>query len=109
MLKIEASTLEIAYKNAADQLECSITQLKIEVVQVPSKGFLGLFKKSAIIVAIRLDEQEKKEPQKIKKEETPKKSEIKKPSNFQKPLKEKVQNEKIYKEKPVKKRKYKKF
>jgi len=58
MLKIEASTLEIAYADAASKLECSITQLKIEVVQVPSKGFLGFFKKSAIIVALRLDEKE---------------------------------------------------
>jgi spoIIIJ-associated protein len=66
MLKIEASTLEIAYQNAASKLECSITQLKIEVVQVPSKGFLGFFKKRAIIVAIRLEEQEpEKKPLKV--------------------------------------------
>ena len=58
MLKIEASTLEIAYADAASKLECSITQLKIEVVQVPSSGFLGFFKKSAIIVALRLEEKE---------------------------------------------------
>lgn len=58
MLKIEASTLEVAYQNAASKLECSITELKIEVVQVPSKGFLGFFKKSAIIVVIRLKEKE---------------------------------------------------
>lgn len=58
MLKIEASTLEMAYADAASQLECSITQLKIEVVQVPSSGFLGFFKKSAIIVALRLEEKE---------------------------------------------------
>ena len=53
MIKIEALTLEEAYQNAASSLECSVTELKIEVVQAPSKGFLGLFKKSAIIVAIR--------------------------------------------------------
>ncbi len=53
MVKIEAATLEEAYKNAACSLKCSVTELKIEVAQVPSKGFLGFFKKSAIIVAIR--------------------------------------------------------
>lgn len=89
MLKIEASTLEIAYANAASQLECSITQLKIEVVQVPSSGFLGFFKKSAIIVALRLDEkeiaplEEKTEDKKpvrevSKKEETKKTQKVKK-------------------------------
>jgi spoIIIJ-associated protein len=51
MIKIEALTLEEAYSQAASRLECSVTQLKIEVVQVPSKGLLGLFKKPAIIVA----------------------------------------------------------
>ena len=53
MIKIEAVTLEEAYSNAADTLKCSVTELKIEVVQVPSSGFLGLFKKSAIIVAVK--------------------------------------------------------
>lgn len=53
MIKIEAVTLEAAYQNAASQLECSVTELKIEVVQAPSKGILGLFKKPAIIVAIK--------------------------------------------------------
>ncbi|MBU1657905.1 Jag N-terminal domain-containing protein [bacterium] len=52
MIKIEAVTLEDAYKNAASSLNCSVTQLKIEVIQYPSKGILGLFKKSAIIVAV---------------------------------------------------------
>jgi len=51
MIKIEAVTLEEAYSNAALKLECSVTELAIEVVQSPSNGFLGLFKKSAIIVA----------------------------------------------------------
>ncbi|MDF1882860.1 Jag N-terminal domain-containing protein [Sulfurimonas sp. SAG-AH-194-C21] len=102
MLKIEASTLEIAYSNAASQLECSITQLKIEVVQVPSSGFLGFFKKSAIIVAIRLEETqvEPKIPKATKKEiktqtksrqETPKHNESKKSESKKtpKPPKEK--------------------
>ena len=53
MIKIEASTLELAYQNAALELECSVTELKVEVVQIPSKGFFGLFQKSAIIVAVK--------------------------------------------------------
>jgi len=51
MIKIEANTLEIAYQEAASKLECSITELQIEVVQHPKNGFLGFFKKSAVIVA----------------------------------------------------------
>ncbi|MDA7817817.1 Jag N-terminal domain-containing protein [Sulfurimonas sp.] len=53
MIKIESITLEEAYQDAASKLECSVTQLNIEVIQSPSKGFLGLFKKSAIIVATK--------------------------------------------------------
>lgn len=51
MIKIEAITLDEAYTDAAKSLECSVSELKVEVVQVPSNGFLGFFKKSAIIVA----------------------------------------------------------
>lgn len=49
--KIEANTLEEAYEHASKQFNCSITNLEIEVVQQPSKGFLGFGKKKAIIVA----------------------------------------------------------
>lgn len=51
MIKIEAVTLEDAFNDAATSLKCSVTELAVEVVQVPSSGFMGLFKKSAIIVA----------------------------------------------------------
>jgi len=51
MVKIEAESLESAYSLAAGKLSCSITQLNIEVIQAPSKGILGLFRKKAIIVA----------------------------------------------------------
>ncbi len=53
MIKIEAITLEEAYKEASSKLNCSITELKIEVVQSPSKGLFGLFKKNAIIVVAK--------------------------------------------------------
>ena len=51
MIKIEAITLEDAYSQAAKQLDCSVTELTVEVVQYPSNGILGLFRKKAIIVA----------------------------------------------------------
>ena len=75
MTKIEAVTLEAAYLDAASTLKCSITELQIEVVQQPSSGFLGLFKKSAIIVVIK-KEIEKVEPQAEPKVEV--KTEVKK-------------------------------
>jgi len=62
MVKIEAITLEEAYADAAKELQCSVTELKIEVVQTPSSGFLGFFKKSAIIVAVIGEKEFKKEP-----------------------------------------------
>jgi len=52
MIKIEAISLVKAYEDAATALKCSVTELKIEVIQTPSNGFLGFFKKSAIIVAV---------------------------------------------------------
>jgi len=53
MKKVEAPTLEEAYQKASQELECSISELQCEVVQHPSQGLLGLFKKTAIIVAVR--------------------------------------------------------
>jgi len=51
MKKFEAPTLEEAYAAAAKAFSCSITELEIQVVQNPSRGFLGLGKKPAVIVA----------------------------------------------------------
>ncbi len=48
-ISFEGTTLEEAYESATSTLKCSITDLHIEVVQSPSKGFLGLFAKKAII------------------------------------------------------------
>jgi spoIIIJ-associated protein len=45
----EGETLEIAYKKATLEYKCSLAELKSEVVQLPNSGFLGLFKKDAII------------------------------------------------------------
>ncbi len=51
MKRIEASTLEEAYKIACDHFACSMKELKYEIIQYPSSGFLGLFSKTAIIIA----------------------------------------------------------
>jgi spoIIIJ-associated protein len=50
---IEAPTLEEAYTKASEELNCSITDLEAQIVQNPSKGFLGFGKKNAIIVVAR--------------------------------------------------------
>lgn len=55
MKKIEAPTLELAYAQAAVLFNCSVTQLQVEIIQFPSSGILGLFKKPAIIVAAPLE------------------------------------------------------
>ncbi|DAB40764.1 MAG TPA: hypothetical protein CFH81_00200 [Sulfurovum sp. UBA12169] len=52
MKKVHAPTLEEAYQKAAKELECSVTELKYEVVQHPFKGLFGFFKKEAIIIAV---------------------------------------------------------
>lgn len=51
MVKIEAQTLEEAYKKASAKLRCSVSELKVEVIQKPSQGVFGLFKKGAVIIA----------------------------------------------------------
>ena len=83
MIKIEALTLEEAYREASLKLKCSVTELKTEVVQHPSSGFMGLFKKSAIIVAtceVSSDKQVakvKKDEQKLQQKTTTKKEDTK--------------------------------
>ena len=72
MKKFEAKTLEEAYELASAGLETSITNIEIEIIQHPSKGFLGFGSKNAIIVA-RTKENNSyyshKKEQKIKKKE----------------------------------------
>ncbi len=53
MKKIEAPTLEEAYTKACRELGCTMSELKYEIVQYPSKGFLGFFSKDAVIVATK--------------------------------------------------------
>ena len=51
MKRIEAKTLEEAYVKAAELLRCSVSDLEYEIIQRPTKGFLGLGAKNAVIVA----------------------------------------------------------
>lgn len=53
MKRIEADTLEEAYSKAAKELNCSVTQINYEIVQHPTTGMMGLFKKTAIIIAVK--------------------------------------------------------
>ena len=102
MTRIEAITLEAAYIDAASTLKCSITELQIEVVQQPSSGFLGFFKKSAIIIVV------KKELQKEKVKTKPKVKEVVKPTTKEEktpPKESKKFEKKAKKEKPKKEEK----
>ena len=89
MIKIEAITLEEAYQNAATTLDCSVTELKIEVVQNPSSGFLGMFKKSAIIVAaVEIKLTEKKTKNKVAEKQAEPKKPVKEEKKAPKPKKQ---------------------
>ncbi|MEA2019218.1 MAG: Jag N-terminal domain-containing protein [Campylobacterota bacterium] len=47
--EFQGKTLEEAYEKASTSLKCSVTDLEIDIIQAPSKGFLGFFTKDAII------------------------------------------------------------
>jgi len=68
MKKIEAQTLELAYINAAKEFTCSITELDISIIQNSSSGFLGMFKKSAIIEVERKSVNRKNKNQRNRKD-----------------------------------------
>jgi spoIIIJ-associated protein len=69
MIKVEAPTLQEAYSKAARELSCSVIDLEINILQNGSGGFLGMFKKSAIIEVHRKGSkpvrEERKEPQHV--------------------------------------------
>jgi len=53
MKRIEAETLEAAYSKAAKEFGCSVTEINYEIIQHPTSGMMGLFKKTAIIIAVK--------------------------------------------------------
>ncbi|NQY22426.1 MAG: Jag N-terminal domain-containing protein [Campylobacteraceae bacterium] len=73
MKQFEGKSLEEVYTLATTEFKCSITELYIEVIQQPSKGFLGFGRKTAMIAV----SYEKEKTQVLKKEETFKKVNIK--------------------------------
>lgn len=50
MTKFTAPTIELALLEASKELKCSIVDLEYEIIEKPSKGFLGLGKRDAKIV-----------------------------------------------------------
>ncbi len=52
-MRIEANTLPEAFSKAASELSCSVTELDYEIIQHPSGGLFGFFKKNAIIDAYK--------------------------------------------------------
>lgn len=52
MKKFEAKCLEEAYELATNEFNCSITDLRIDIIQQSSKGFFGFGRKTAIIMAV---------------------------------------------------------
>jgi len=69
MKRIEADTLEEAYSKAAKALACSVTEINYEIIQYPTSGVMGLFKKTAIIIAVKKIVEVKEEPIQEKKKE----------------------------------------
>ncbi len=59
--QIESKTIEEAYLKASKEFNCSIVELDIEIVQNPSVGILGMFKKNAIISVRKKGEKEQSE------------------------------------------------
>lgn len=59
MITVNASTLEEAYTKASKEFGCSIVELDIAVVQNPSKGFLGMFAKEAIVEVEHKDDKKR--------------------------------------------------
>jgi len=73
MKRIEADTLEEAYSKAAKALSCSVTEINYEIIQHPTTGVMGLFKKTAIIIAAKkstIATVEEKEPVVVELEKT---------------------------------------
>jgi spoIIIJ-associated protein len=97
MKRIEAETLEEAYIEASKEFGCSITEINYEIIQYPTTGVMGLFKKTAIIVAVRkasvVDKEVKKSVEKdIVKVRKPKKKKIETPKITKVEKKKKSEN-----------------
>ena len=45
MKHVEAKTIDDAYVKAAQEFECSVRELDIKIIQSPSNGFLGTYRR----------------------------------------------------------------
>ncbi|HHD82044.1 MAG TPA: protein jag [Campylobacterales bacterium] len=95
MKRVEADTLEEAYSKAAKELGCSVTEINCEIVQYPTSGLIGLFKKTAIIVAAKKIQIENE----VQEEITPSKQNSVKPLKAKEEIKE--PKEKVVKEETI--------
>ena len=76
MKKIEADNLENALIKASNLFNCSVVDLEYEIIQNPSKGFLGFGKKPSIIcveskIKTTKEESKKENPKPTHKTSTP--------------------------------------
>ena len=78
MARIEADTLQEAYSKAARELSCSVVDLEITILQNGSGGFLGMFKKNAIIEVERKGAKVREQREKRDTTPTPKDDEAEK-------------------------------
>jgi spoIIIJ-associated protein len=102
-VRIEAETLQEAFEIAAHRLNRSVTDLpKIRVIQKPSKGVLGFFKKPAIIEVEGIDKKVVNATQKEINEKEIVSDDIKEKKNLFSSLFSKV-NSKVKKRKKLKK------
>jgi spoIIIJ-associated protein len=61
MIQIVATTIDEAYIKAAEEFQCSVRELDIQIIQAPSAGFLGMFKKEAIVEVCKVGDKPKKQ------------------------------------------------
>ena len=58
-MRVEAKTLDEAIIRASEELSISASKIKYELIQRPSNGFLGLFRRNAIINVLNKKKQPK--------------------------------------------------
>lgn len=98
-MRIEADNLKEAYQKVVDEFKCSITELDIQVIQHPSNGIMGFFKKTAILEVSK----EGVKPKRAKKQS----KETKKPRERKETkanIKEEIKADKEIKKEPIRKR-----
>ena len=88
MIKIEAKSLEDAYQEATAHFKCSLTEVTVEVIQYPSRGIFGLFKKPVIIVASKKGPARQKESK-----QQPKQEQIRQEESKQQPKQEPIKQD----------------